>query len=332
MSLTRSDELDLFKRRINLTEYAAAQGYVLDRKASSRNSALMHGPSHDKVVIAINRENGHWMYFSIRDDTDCGTIVDFVQNRQRCPLGEVRKLLRPWIGESSQPPQRPSRDAYAARLEPSNRDLARVAVEYARMSLLKTPHAWLENERNLPAHVLNDPRFQGKMRMDARHNVIFPHYNTEGLCGFELKNRNFTGFARGGQKGLWTSAAYSTDTALVITEGAIDALSYHALHRPAHTRYISTGGSLNPDQPALITATVRRLPPEGTVILATDQDEGGDALMVRIRALLQENGVAEGLQVREHRPEGRGDDWNDVLRAQSPPRVNVNNPVPGCVR
>lgn len=38
---TGTDELEDFKTRVNLTEFATAQGYVLDRKASSRNSALM---------------------------------------------------------------------------------------------------------------------------------------------------------------------------------------------------------------------------------------------------------------------------------------------------
>jgi hypothetical protein len=33
---------DVFKNQINLTEYATAQGYRIDRKASSRNSARMH--------------------------------------------------------------------------------------------------------------------------------------------------------------------------------------------------------------------------------------------------------------------------------------------------
>ena len=37
----RPEELEDFKSRINLSEYAAACGYRLDRKASSRNSAVM---------------------------------------------------------------------------------------------------------------------------------------------------------------------------------------------------------------------------------------------------------------------------------------------------
>jgi hypothetical protein len=43
MRATRKTEIEDFKRRINLTEYAAAHGYVLDRKASSRNSITMRG-------------------------------------------------------------------------------------------------------------------------------------------------------------------------------------------------------------------------------------------------------------------------------------------------
>ena len=39
-----------------------------------------------------------------------------------------------------------------------------------------------------------------------------------------------TGFAKGEDKGLWFSAARAGDTALVIVETGIDALSYAALH------------------------------------------------------------------------------------------------------
>ena len=72
------DELEDFKSEINLTEYAAGQGYVLDRKASSRNSAVMRRDDGDKVVIARGQDR-HWIYFSVRDDADNGSIVDFVQ-------------------------------------------------------------------------------------------------------------------------------------------------------------------------------------------------------------------------------------------------------------
>lgn len=51
-ALGRADELERFKTAINLTEYAAGQGYLLDRRASSRNSVVMRHPNGDKIVIA----------------------------------------------------------------------------------------------------------------------------------------------------------------------------------------------------------------------------------------------------------------------------------------
>ena len=98
---TRQQEIDDFKQQINLTEYAAAQGYVLDRSESSRNSVTMRGPGGDKIIIGRDASSGHWIYFSVRDDADNGTIIDFIQNRQRLDLGGARKALRPWVGSPS---------------------------------------------------------------------------------------------------------------------------------------------------------------------------------------------------------------------------------------
>ena len=92
-------ELDDFKRKIDLRQYAAEQGYTLDKRESWRGSAVMRNGG-DKVVIKLDGD-GHYVYFSVRDDRDNGSIIDFVQHRKRLSLGEVRKELRPWIGRSA---------------------------------------------------------------------------------------------------------------------------------------------------------------------------------------------------------------------------------------
>src|ERR1039458_4583966 len=70
----------------------------LDKRESWRGSAVMRNGG-DKVVIKLDGD-GHYVYFSVRDDRDNGSIIDFVQHRKRLSLGEVRKELRPWIGRS----------------------------------------------------------------------------------------------------------------------------------------------------------------------------------------------------------------------------------------
>jgi hypothetical protein len=313
MTASRADELEQFKTKINLTEYAASVGYAIDRKGSSRNSVIMRDGSGDKVVIAIDSTDRHWVFFSVRDLSDNGSIIDFVQNRQGCSIGEVRKALRPWIGLASQPPARPPKDHYAEQVEPSSRETARVVAEYEQMPPLKRHH-YLE-QRGITPKLLQDARFTGKIRQDRRNNVVFPHFNADGLCGYELKNHHFTGFARGGNKGLWTSAANRADTRLVVTESAMDALSYHALHPDTHTRYLSIGGAMNPDQPVLIARAIQRLPQHGALVIATDNDPGGDMLADELRAIV-EAAKRPDLTLTEDRPSDRGQDWNDTLKAR----------------
>lgn len=172
-------------------------------------------------------------------------------------------------------------------------------------------HRYLEEERAIPRELLAHPRFAGKVLIDARSNVIFPHADQDGPCGYEIKNRGFTGFAPGGEKGLSVSGAKRTDTALVIAESGIDTLSYAALHPDEHARYVSFGGALNPHQPALIEAAVDRLPSGATVRIATDNDAEGASFAALIERLVAERGTGD-LVVERAMPDG-AKDWNDAL-------------------
>jgi hypothetical protein len=143
--------------------------------------------------------------------------------------------------------------------------------------------------------------------------MVFPHYDLEGMCGYEIKNTGFTGFSPGGSKGLWCSRTTEEDDTLVIGEAAIDLLSFAALHPSSTSRYVSTGGALNPSQPELIKRAVAKLPEGAKVILAMDHDEAGGKLAAAIEAHISPV-VVEGGRVSVQMPQGRGEDWNDVLR------------------
>ena len=92
-------ELETFKR-IDLRAYAASLGYALDRRESWASSAVMRGAADDKIIVKRDGD-GHYVYFSVRDDRDNGLIIDFVQKRRGLTLGALRKELRPWVGMSA---------------------------------------------------------------------------------------------------------------------------------------------------------------------------------------------------------------------------------------
>lgn len=299
-------ELEKFKTDVVLPELAATRGYSLDRRASSRNSVVMRHPDGDKIIIARYEGTTHWVYFSIRDEQDNGTVIDFLQNRGAGSLGMVRKTLRDWIGTSRPADQLP---LFVQALQPVSRDRAGVIAEWEKAApSIALPYL---TGRGLGADVLGLPQFVGCVRVDRRNNALFPHYDKEGLCGFEIKNKGFTGFATGGVKGLWFSQAKTTDSRLVLVESAIDALSFHLLYGDRRTRYMSTGGELSPQQPVLLRGAMEKLPPSAQVILAFDGDEGGDKITQEVEAV-----APAGRNLIRMRPEG-GKDWNQILKTGS---------------
>ena len=298
-------ELDDFKKRINLTEFAAARGYVIDRQESSQNSVVMRHPDGDKIIVVRNT-NGDWVFFSVRDDRDNGSIIDFVQWRGGGKLGEVRKALRGWLGTARAPLPL---ESYVPDLLPVSRDRAAVLTAWNRARPCAL-HPYLTG-RGLGPAVLGLPQFLGCVRRDPRGNAIFPHWDRDGLCGFEIKNQGFTGFSAGGTKGLWFSKIVGAVRVLVFCESAIDAMSYHVLNPSDEARYLSTGGALSNLQPELIRAAMEKLPPGAVVVLAFDNDEGGERLTEDITAL-----APAAVPIRRALPPVGAKDWNDALKEQ----------------
>jgi hypothetical protein len=306
--MNQESELEVFKTKIDMRQFAASLGYQIDRRESWRGSTVLRSGA-DKIVVKRNRK-GHYVFFSVRDDSDNGTLIDFLQRRQNLSLGAVRQILRPWIGRSATP-QFPE-------LEPTNSDRMRVESEYRSMDNAQR-YPYLEQERCLPAVLLSSPRFAGRVRIDRRGNTVFPHFDAAGLCGYEIKNRGFTGFASGGEKGLWFSHTRPDDRRLILAESAIDALSHAALFPDAgdRTRYASLGGKPNSKQPDLLQSTVARLPEGAEIVAAFDADEAGRMLVEVVRVVVASVANEKGrtdLIIQVHLPAQEGEDWNQVLQ------------------
>lgn len=308
--MQRADELERFKTEINLVEYAEATGYEIDPKESSRASTVMRNGA-DKIIVATGRD-GHGVYFSVRDDADNGSIIDFVQRRQGLNLGQVRKELRPWIGGGGQRRQveRKPPEMRPQKPEPSSKDRQQVLSAWMRMRAIDGHHPYLQDVRKLAATTLADKRFAGHVRIDGRGNAVFPHYDLDGLTGYELKNEGFTGFSKGGTKALWRSANLGHAPRVVLVESAIDAMSHAQITGDTEAAYVSTGGSMNDSQRELVRQVIERSAARGAeVVLATDADEPGQKLAQELAKL-----APEGLNLIREEPQG-AKDWNDVLQA-----------------
>jgi hypothetical protein len=301
-------ELHQFKSDIDLVQYAVDRyGYQRDKRESSRAChVLRHAGDNDKIVVR-KAPDGHWTYFSVRDDRDHGTIVDFVRARSHHgSLGDVREELRQWLGTA-----RPTLDYGRPYVPAPPRDPRAVAETFAAASGAdNSPYL---NTRGIRPETLRHPRFAGTWGLGRHGNTLFVHKAGSGeITGFEIKNRGFTGFAAGGTKSAWQSAALPADRALVITESAIDALSYFQLHPELgdRTRYLSTGGAPSARQIELLDRVFAQLPSASRVVAAVDSDDAGAKLASRIEDLVRSRSA---IAYERHSP-APAKDWNDVLR------------------
>lgn len=304
---TRTDELENFKR-INLHEYASTRGFVLDQRKSSRHSVVMRKANGDKLIIG-KAPNGVYYYFNAKGN-DSGTIIDLVQALDGGTLGDVRRTLRAYDGSSVHPPS----FTLPFELQPSQHDAARVLSGWMKAKPLRKPHPYLTDIRNISEVVQLDPIFHNRIRIDHRGNMVVPHFNSSGLCGYELKNgtsrgTTFTGFSPGGVKALACSRPRDTDRAMIVCETAIDMFSLATLEGTDRRRFFSTAGQISPMQAECLRSAAANMPADSQVFLAFDNDDGGKKLTEQVRTALN----TIDLPIHTYFPDLAGGDWNDVL-------------------
>ena len=291
------DELERFKTDINLSEYMALHGYSLSLKESSKTSAIMRHDNRDKLVVTRNKNN-HWVYFSVRDNSDNGSIIDFHQKRTGNNLGKTRQELRGFHGL-------PALNGKFMK----TKDRAKILCELEGMKIINN-HSYLA-QRGINKTLLENERFRETIKLDAHNNVVFPHRDKSGNCGYELKNQKFTGFSPGGEKGVWHSNVFTTDKNLVLTESAIDALSYHQINRDKDTRYFSVGGALSSKQLGIIKSAIDKMASGSKIILAFDNDVAGRELSKSVTAVITRKDL-----LIEIKAPTIGKDWNEQLQKQ----------------
>jgi hypothetical protein len=306
------DELFRFKQS-DLRLYAASVGFLIDRRESSRGCTVMRR-DHSKIIVT-RKPDGVFTYWNVHDDQDRGTILDFIQHRSPgLNLGQARKILRAWLGSPA-----PAR-LDLPLLHGFAKDLDEVRRRYHAM-VLATNHPYLEKERRIPADVLKDWRFAGRIKIDQHGAAVFPHFDGQNeLSGYEVKNRNgFTGFAPGGRKGMWLSNTAPSDRRLIVTESAINAISHAVLFNDPNARYGSIGGRPTALQLEVVRRVIVGMPEGAEIVAAMDADRPGRELADLLEAVFVRC-ERKDLVFRREEPVGVND-WNDLLRARKPQKA-----------
>ncbi len=301
----RADELEIFKTKISLSEYAEVYGFALDRRASSKHCHVMR--AGDEKIVITRGKDGHDVYFNVRDERDSGSIVDFLQKRERLNLGQVRKELRPWAGlkgprVESVKRRRPEQERID-RPAPIERDRAEFIASFHRLT--QYTGDYLTRERKIKQSTID--AFAGVLRQDPNGNACFLHCNQAGeVTGWEIKNRGFTGYSTGGSKALVMHMPDGERVRRVlIVESTIDAMSYYQRHGRDGDLYVSIAGTMSDTQKQHLRNLVSDAP---AVAIATDNDKQGNEYAATVRQWRSD---------AERETPSYGKDWNDELRHYS---------------
>lgn len=288
------------------------EGFLLDKKESTRNSPKYR--SQDGRIVIVNHQGQGW--WDPHDTHARGDVFTLVQHlNPGLTLGHVRQWLRPMIGRA--PTETPLQ-----RSTQREKPKVPVAEQWAKHRMVRPGSPvwrYLTEVRALPAGIVETAVRQDVLREGYFGTALFPHRDADSiLTNFEMRGPDYRGCPRGGDKTLFRfRAAGTTVTRLVVTEAAIDALSFASLDqlRPG-TLYVSTAGGMGPKTVTALEALLRDLAavPDGKLVIGTDLGQGGDRYAAALTAMAEAAGVWSGRIL----PFDDAEDWNAVLvrRAQ----------------
>ncbi|RZK33282.1 MAG: hypothetical protein EOO61_15580, partial [Hymenobacter sp.] len=188
------NELDKFKRDIDLVDYAQRQGYEV-KKEGRRGD--WHQLEKEGEVLIVTRKDDHQVYLNTGDDRDKGSVIDFAKTRggdgHGLNLGQVRQQLREYLNDAPAPTRVYAQPVDVARLNALPVTDERQAEEERKTRLIAevlgvkkelTDRTYLHS-RGIEDKTLDSPAFQGRIftaQQNEHKNTAFPLYNENGLA------------------------------------------------------------------------------------------------------------------------------------------------------
>ncbi len=314
-------ELDLIKRIIPLPDFLQGRGFERNRVKTSRHSIAMERGG-ERLIVRCG-DDGVWQWCDLSGAG--GTIIDLLQ-REGLSLGEIRQQLRPFIGSpvssayNSSPNALPTPPRGVAsggggidqlqhqKKLAKEQKLAKIRQQFL-LFKTTTSHPYLLG-RGISTETQSNPIFSGRILIDNYwQNAIFPHYNSSGVCGWEIRNNNFKSFATDGEVTVWFSKNIHQSNRLVVTESAIDALSYFQIFGSDgdKTAFISVAGTLTKKHIEIFKKMKEKNDNLMFLTSATDNDKSGN-----LYAEMLERELTGIFVVERVSPQGKKD-WNELL-------------------
>ncbi len=310
------------KEQVELPELLSHFGYNL-KKGEHLGKGKWHVFEGDDTLVVFKGRGGDWMYFNAQDDRDKGSVIDWMKNRVNSDrIAGIAQLpgrnlwqsvidhFRAYLNLPEE--QRPRLDLPPIAETAPGEKFHSIYTQHCR-PLENT--AFLEG-RGITKSTLENPQFAGRILnqfyavqkegMPAKTyvNTAFPAYHEGRVVGLELKGEGFKGQAPESQftRSLWLSRLPEGRPAavLVVSESALDTLSYAQLRPAESALYASTAGTLTQNKIFELQCLLKeeRIP---AIRAAFDNDTQGHHFDTRLLAgLASEQNPMKVVREHEH--------------------------------
>jgi hypothetical protein len=217
--MTEDPELDVFRQAVNCAAVLERMtgGWKLDVSESTRR-ALKYRRGAGEIII-VNRDGRGWWDATGRAKGDVFTLVQHLEPSLN--FGQVRKLLRGFVGIAPTYPASPRKRASAK----ADRTPAERWAKRGRLNRGDAAWRHLTSSRVLPARVLIEAARQDVVRSGAYGSAWFAHLSQGQVTHVEIRSPTFKGPLKGGRKTLFRfGEAANGFIRLAVLEAPIDAL------------------------------------------------------------------------------------------------------------
>ena len=296
-------EMKRFKKEVNLAEFLRKKGYTKE-KGLGKVGIVLKGPDGERILVATSMNN-HGVYFNVHDDSDAGSVIEFLMRGNEGSFRSVYKELRAWLNTLGAT----WRVEESFRPLPSTSDQQKILLDLAGMS--QEANASLMKEWQISSRILVEPRFSGQILTDHSGNAVFPHFLKGQLTGYEIETGALPGFATKGEKGLWFSHGLGRGAMrITICQSGLDCLSHAQMHPNQNSDYVSIAGSLSDVQKADLGVVARMASMHGIeIVVAVGNDPLGEKLVGEFKGIFQKEGVEPTREIPEN---GKG--WKENLQ------------------
>ncbi|MGL5920855.1 MAG: toprim domain-containing protein [Bacteroidales bacterium] len=289
-----------YKQHISLTGYLMSLGYEFQNGEGLKYPVYLNRETNDKVYIIKNGNTSEMGYQNQRNPGDKGSLIDFVISRtidgtiiRTDPdiYKHVNNILEEYLNNpvkervTDHPKVTKSAVPFTEMLE----RLEHKAFLYAR----KLTDLEIDNCVFIDRIFNPGTKFENYGNVN---NILFPLYSrTDKIVGISVRNKSYKTLFLGSNKsnGIWKSNTPEDVKTLIVTESAIDCLSFAALYRnPKYTMYASAEGSFTDNQIRAILNLIADYKIEH-LFLGFDNDAAGAKYALRFMLIrMREMGIS----------------------------------------